>query len=91
MKNLKKIYKFHSNVVPVELVFTVSKGNRIDLNASKGNVLIIFSKITNEKSEKNKFHSKVVPVELIFTVSKSTAMVAMHIFKDFCRILSTKN
>ena len=53
MKNLKKIYKFHSNVVPVELVFTVSKGNRIDLNASKGNVLIIFSKITNEKFEKD--------------------------------------
>lgn len=39
----------------------------------------------------NKFHSKVVPVELVFTVSKGTAMVAMHIFKDFCKILSTKN
>ena len=53
MKNLKRTNKFHSKVVPVELVFTVSKGNRIDFNASKGNVLIIFSKITNEKFEKD--------------------------------------
>ena len=28
MKNLKRTNKFHSKVVPVELVFTVSKGNK---------------------------------------------------------------
>lgn len=43
------------------------------------------------KNLKKNFSSKVVPVGLDFANFKDIAMVAMHISKVFCKIMSVKN
>ena len=88
MKNLKEKKKFELKLGTSRVRFLSCYGQR--RHDCYGNILISYKNWTQTVKKRTNFSSKVVSVGLDFSAAMGTAMVAVQIFKIFCKITSIK-